>query len=420
LKKLVYGLRCALCAFLCMLLMGGYFSPRIQAILQLPSTYYLEEGSQKMLPGLSEGDITIEKGAAVRLSTDESIREKSGVVLESVEQGKSSATLRLFGIPVRSIELRVLAQKALIPGGQPVGIRLYTQGALVVGTSEVISPDGTAGSPAQEAGLKTGDVILSINGIALESSDHLGELVNEAQGAVRVHFLREGNVYDLNILPRIDAQDGQKRLGLWARDSTAGVGTLTFCDPESGLFGALGHAITDVDTHTNLTLRKGELVAAEVVDVKAGVRGEPGELKGVFSQGEQLGAIAANTDYGIYGTLNQIPENPLYPSGVEIALRNEVHLGRAEILATVDDQGIRSYECQIIRLTPQATAAPRGIVVEVTDRELLEKTGGIVQGMSGSPILQDGKLVGAVTHVFVNDASKGYGMYIEWMLEAAG
>ena len=150
------------------------------------------------------------------------------------------------------------------------------------------------------------------------------------------------------------------------------------------------------------------------------MRGEPGELKGVFSSSGVLGSIEANTEYGIYGTLDAPLQNELYPSGVEIAQRSEVHLGRAELLCTVGREGVGRYECRIIRLTPQSVAAPRGIVVEVTDPELLQKTGGIVQGMSGSPILQDGKLVGAVTHVFVNDASKGYGMYIEWMLAAAG
>ena len=419
-KKLRYGLRCLCCAFLCLLLMGGYFSPQIRAIFQLPSTYYLTEGGKKTLSGLGVENISIEEGAAVRLSTDERLADKQGVVLEPVETGASSATIRLFGIPVRSIELRVLAKKSLLPGGQPVGIRLYTQGALIVGTAQENSPGGQSASPAQEAGLRAGDVILSVNGTEVESSDHLGELVAASQGAVRLRCLREGKKFDVNVLPRVDAQDGEKRLGLWARDSTAGVGTLTFCDPETGRFGALGHAITDVDTHTNLMLRRGEVVRAEVVDVKAGVRGEPGELKGVFSSNGVLGSIEANTEYGIYGTLDAPLQNELYPSGVEIAQRSEVHLGRAELLCTIGKEGVGRYECRIIRLTPQSVAAPRGIVVEVTDPELLQKTGGIVQGMSGSPILQDGKLVGAVTHVFVNDASKGYGMYIEWMLAAAG
>ena len=204
------------------------------------------------------------------------------------------------------------------------------------------------------------------------------------------------------------------------RDSTAGIGTLSFYDPDDGGFGALGHAITDVDTGIVLPVGYGGIYESSVVDVNKGKSGEPGELLGQFFDAEtQLGEVERNTDFGIFGTTNEAVENPLYPDGLPVGTRADVHVGPAQILTTLVDGEIRAYDCEIVKLTRQDEPSTRSMVIKITDEELLETTGGIVQGMSGSPIIQDGLIVGAVTHVFINDPAQGYGVYIEWMLDAA-
>ena len=225
----------------------------------------------------------------------------------------------------------------------------------------------------------------------------------------------------VSVEPALDPADGAYRLGAWVRDSTAGIGTLSFYDPESGAFGALGHAITDVDTGIVLPVGYGGIYESSVVDISKGKSGEPGELLGQFFDAEtQLGEVTSNTDYGIFGTMNEEVANPLYPDGLPVGTRADVHTGPAQLLTTLADGEVRAYDCEIVKLNDQSAPATRSMVIKVTDEELLQATGGIVQGMSGSPIVQDGKLVGAITHVFINDPTQGYGVYIEWMLDAAG
>jgi len=232
---------------------------------------------------------------------------------------------------------------------------------------------------------------------------------------------RAGERAEVEIMPAIDPRDKVYRLGIWVRDSTAGIGTLTFYDPDTGFFGALGHAITDVDTGIVLPVGYGGIYQSSVVDVNKGKRGEPGELLGQFFDADtQIGEIEKNTDFGVFGTTDLPLENALYPAGLPIGTRADIHIGEAEILTTLVDGEIHAYDCEILKLNDQDTANTRSMVLQITDPELLESTGGIVQGMSGSPIIQDGRIVGAVTHVFVNDPTQGYGVYIEWMLGASG
>jgi stage IV sporulation protein B len=212
--------------------------------------------------------------------------------------------------------------------------------------------------------------------------------------------------------------DLKYRLGIWVRDSTAGVGTLTFYDPESRCFGALGHAITDVDTGVLLSVKNGEIMQSTIIDVKQGRRGEPGELKGVFSGRQRvIGNILRNTQYGIYGKMYRSLPKFYFDQPLPVCSQYDVQVGKASILTTVDEEGIKEFEIQIIKVNIQQHPSSKGMVIEITDPELLERTGGIVQGMSGSPIIQNGRIVGAITHVFVNDPKKGYGIFIEWMLE---
>ena len=300
------------------------------------------------------------------------------------------------------------APRVLIPGGQAIGVAIRTQGVLVVG----------AGDNGRDS-LREGDMILSVNGVPLLESAMLTEAVNAAQGQpLSLRISRGGQENDLLLTPRYDESSRAWRLGVWVRDSTAGVGTLTYYDPATGAYGALGHAITDSDTGSLLPVREGALMQAEIVDVRRGQRGAPGELRGSFLREQvTLGTVQVNTALGIYGRLEAPAASALYPEGLPTASRGQVHTGAATILSTIAGQEACEYAIEITQVSRQSAAAPKSMVLRVTDERLLSSTGGIVQGMSGSPILQDGRIVGAVTHVFVSDPTQGYGVFIDWMLQ---
>ena len=416
------GLKKVCGIMLSLLVVALNYSSPVQRLLQLPDALVLRAGEETHLSfGLPLRVQVDQPDAAVISSGDETLRDVAvtGVELSALSEGQAQVRLSLFGgWPFKNVDVRVEESRVLVPGGQAIGVALHTSGVLVVGTSDLA---GGAANPAQEAGLQPGDVIRSLGGQEVESAQHLTQLVNAHGGeTVEMVVQRTGKEVRMRIAPVRDALDGQYRLGVWVRDSTAGVGTLSFYDPESGAFGALGHAITDVDTGESLTVRDGDIMHADIVDVLKGQRGEPGELKGSFlKEGETFGSILLNNAFGIYGQSDEALVNPLYPQGLPVGSRYSVHEGKASILSTVEGDTVREYEVEITRCVQQGSPAQKGMILRVTDPELLERTGGIVQGMSGSPILQDGHIVGAVTHVYVNDPTQGYGMYIEWMLEQA-
>lgn len=416
-RKLGYWLRTVMGGVICALLFAMYLSPQMQAIRQLPRAVSLEPGQFKQILDIKQNDISVRGDSVeVRSSYDQSLSDVQGAVIGAVEPGKSELTLSLFGLPLKSIAVNVDTPKIVVPGGHSVGVALHTQGALVVGTSDIISPDGAAVNPAREAGVQPGDVIKSVNGEEVSDANHLSDMINNTHGSLTMGVLRDGSVRIVTLTPRKDAHDSKLRLGLWVRDSTVGVGTLTFYDPGTNVFGALGHAITDIDTRTRLSVASGEIMHSQIIDVKQGARGEPGELKGSFTSNGAMGQITKNTDFGIFGKAKEPVINSLYPDGIPVASQYEVKTGEAEILSTIDNTGIKRFKCEILRVQSQTSPSQRGMVFHITDEALLNATGGIVQGMSGSPIIQNGKLVGAVTHVFVNDPTRGYGMFIEWML----
>jgi len=230
-------------------------------------------------------------------------------------------------------------------------------------------------------------------------------------------FLRDGEERSLRVQPALNGE-GKPCLGLWLRESSAGIGTLSFYDPQSDLYGALGHGITDVDLGSLLPLERGSLLESRIVGLTPGLAGLPGEIHGVFS-GKKLGTVEKNSPHGVFGSMEGYV-NPFYPQGLPLAYPDEVRPGRAELLTSLDETGMGKYACEILLSDPESPLREKGILLKITDPVLLEKSGGIVQGMSGSPIIQDGKLVGAVTHVLVNDPTRGYGIFIENMLEAAG
>ena len=332
--------------------------------------------------------------------------------------GEAEVTINLFGfIPLRKMQVDVRPEIRLIPGGQAVGVALATKGVLIVGVSDV-----SGKSPAQDAGLRPGDVIESIAGQEVKTSQQLTETVASAKGKpLAIRYRRDGAIREATLTPQVDSASGLWRIGAWVRDSTAGVGTLSFYNPEDQSYGALGHAINDSDTGKLLPIRMGSLLKADIVDVRKGQRGAPGELRGSFLRDQViLGDIDLNTNLGIYGNLDAPLSNPLYPEGLPVGYQEMVKAGPAQILSTVDGGGIRAYQVEITHVNRQKNGSTKNMVVKVTDPALLSKTGGIVQGMSGSPIIQDGRIIGAVTHVFVDDPTTGYGIFIENMLETAG
>ena len=391
------GIALSAMAFLC------NYSPWVREAASLPDALTLTSGQkfvvQTGLPMLAASD-----GGAVSVLASQDER----VTISAEAGGQTSVTFSLLGlIPVHETRVNVVEERTLIPGGQAVGVALKTRGVLVVSDA------------AKGRALRAGDVILSADGKNVESTKALSEQVGAAQtDTVRLEVLRGGQTITVDAQAEPDPSDGRRKLGVWVRDSTAGVGTLTYIDPANQAYGALGHAIVDADTGRLLAAREGAILHASIVGVTKGQSGKAGELKGNFLKaGEQIGSLMENCEYGIYGVLDDMPENLLYPQGLRAGARSAVHTGTASIIATVDADGPQEYGVEIVRCFAQSEPSQKGMILRVTDERLLEKTGGIVQGMSGSPILQDGRIIGAVTHVYLSDATQGYGMYIEWMLE---
>ena len=391
------GIALSAMAFLC------NYSPWVREAASLPDALTLTSGQkfvvQTGLPMLAASD-----GGAVSVLASQDER----VTISAEAGGQTSVTFSLLGlIPVHETRVNVVEERTLIPGGQAVGVALKTRGVLVVSDA------------AKGRALRAGDVILSADGKNVESTKALSEQVGTAQtDTVRLEVLRGGQTITVDTQAEPDPSDGRRKLGVWVRDSTAGVGTLTYIDPANQAYGALGHAIVDADTGRLLAAREGAILHASIVGVTKGQSGKAGELKGNFLKaGEQIGSLMENCEYGIYGVLDDMPENLLYPQGLRAGARSAVHTGAASIIATVDADGPQEYGVEIVRCFAQSEPSQKGMILRVTDERLLEKTGGIVQGMSGSPILQDGRIIGAVTHVYLSDATQGYGMYIEWMLE---
>ncbi len=375
----------------------SWFSPMQQALREFPRQLSLTAGEPCTL---ALGGLSVSSDAlTVTASGDETLAAAGAVDVVCETSGTSEMILSLFGIPLRRVEVEVSPEKRLIPGGQALGVAMRTEGVLVVGVSAV--EEGI--SPAQESGLRAGDIIRRVDGVAIATAEELSARIHAAgTRPLTVSFTRGNTDHTVTLTPCVDEATGSVRLGAWVRDSTAGVGTLSFYDPDTRRYAALGHAITDGDTGAVLSVSRGQVLKANIVAVQKGQKGAPGELKGSFlREGEVLGDIRRNSILGIYGAFDEAAGNPLYPDGLPIGLRDRVHTGQASILSSVDGKGVQEYAVEITRVNPQSAPAPKSMVLRVTDERLLSATGGIVQGMSGSPILQDGRIIGAVTHVSV-------------------
>ena len=389
-------------------------APQAAGVAGLPGKLEISAGAGLVVPasGMLSASLGDEATGAARLEVD----RDDGARLSGVREGDATLTYRLLGLlPVKRVDVSVTTGRRLIPGGQSVGVAIDTAGVVVVGASDI----GQVPSPARVAGIKAGDIIKTVDGRAVDSASALSGMLGSG-GAVTVGIVRGGQPMDCEVTPVMDARDGCWRLGAWVRDSTAGIGTLTFMDPDTRSYGALGHAITDVDTSVTLPVGLGELYENRVVDVTPGESGAPGELTGDFVfDAKPIGTVLLNTARGIFGRLDRTTTCPLYPNGLPAGHRDDLHTGEASLLTTVGGDSVRQYRCEIVRLNERADAGTRAMIIRITDPELIGRTGGIVQGMSGSPIIQDGRLVGAVTHVMVNDPTMGYGITLDAMLEEA-
>ena len=324
-------------------------------------------------------------------------------------------------IPLKSLEVQKIKDLEVYPGGNSIGVRVNSEGVLIVGYSDIEVNNNKEESPGKSGGLEIGDVILKVNGIDMENSIDLLRTIKSCEKEdVEVYILRNGKRITKNIHLKKE-NDKDYKIGLWIRDSTAGVGTMTFFDSNTKKFGALGHPITDCDTNEPFLIRKGDLLESSIISIKKGEKGAPGELKGIFIN-EQLpaGDIQKNTESGIFGEIknNKALNKEIKP--LKVGFRDEISVGKAKIITTIDESGPQEFDIEIEKLLNQSIPGSKSMVIKITDPKLLEKTGGIVQGMSGSPIIQNNKLIGAVTHVLINKPDTGYGIYIEWMLQDSG
>jgi len=397
---------------ICALIMALNCMPRFAALRELPDDIYIDRNSgYEDLFSLGE-PFTVLDGTGLPVSGD--LSETLGT-----QNSDTSYVIRLFGIPIKQVNVHVRDEVYVMPGGQTVGISLYCDGVLVVGLGD-IKTDAGEYSPAGAAGIQAGDIITSVNGTKVESVSQLLDICSETDKNYKVELTRDGSDMMLYLTPKQNLEGGSASMGMWVRESSAGIGTLSFYVMSTLRFGALGHAVTDPDTGTVIPAREGKILQAEIIGLIEGRQGTPGEIKGTFGPiSKRIANIDHNTDYGIYGTMEELLVNPIYPQGLPLAYPEEITAGHATILASIDESGVREFDCEIIKIYQQPFTESKGMVIKITDEYLIEKAGGIVQGMSGSPIIQNGKLIGAITHVFINDPLKGYGIYALWMYECS-
>ena len=336
--------------------------------------------------------------------------------VEVSQNGSYQIRCKWLGVlPLKTIKVHTVEKQEVLVSGSPVGIYMETKGVLVIDSGEITDREGIRRTPAEHI-IQSGDYICEIDGKVLTGKRQLMQLVRENQGEpMELQVIRHQETIKLEMTP-VETEDGSYKLGIWVRDNIQGIGTLTYVEP-NGTFGALGHGISDADTGERLEISDGDLYRADILSIRKGTAGTPGELRGVINYREEnrIGTICGNSQYGIRGQM----EPGKYTESMKkipTGLKQEIQTGKAEIRCDIGD-GIREYQCEILEIDSNARDTNKCFVLRITDDDLLSRTGGIVQGMSGSPVLQNGKLIGAITHVFVNDPTKGYGIFIEEMLE---
>ena len=412
---------CVALVFSCAILAGvGYY--RVDS--RIPSVIRLRAGAEQSVsfgvPATGElvsvgvqNESNIPPGAVT-------IDLSAPVIFKNTGQNEYSLDIKLFGfLPMKQVGIQVIEDTELIPVGVPIGIYMESQGVLVVGTGEFEDMDGQSVSPARNI-LRSGDYIRKLNDIEISNKEEFIRGIEESGGETQLITVeRNGELVELSVRPCRNA-GGAYKIGVWVRDSTQGVGTMTYMDG-AGNFGALGHGINDVDTGALMEIFDGTIYRTRIVAVNKGRVGNPGEMTGmiVYSDDNILGDITYNGKEGVFGVCNQAGSELTSNEPLPIGLKQEIQKGDAQILCTVDGE-TKYYDIRITDIHLDHDNVNRGIELTITDPELLQITGGIVQGMSGAPIIQNGKIIGAVTHVLVNDPTRGYGIFIETMLEEGG
>jgi stage IV sporulation protein B len=371
--------------------------------VHLPDKYYLSDGDSFNINAFF--DITAES------ETVRQVYAPKGIIDKQVQ-------LKLFGLfPIKNVTAEKISRPNLIPCGMPFGIKIITTGAIVTELGEVDSPNGFS-SPAKDAGITPGDVIIKVNDMPITQNDDIAKAVQLNPESTSIVFTRDGQEMLANIIPVKSRRDSMYKIGMWVRDSSAGIGTMTYYNPVDSTFAGLGHAVCDVDTGQKLPLLKGEAVAVYISGVVKGFSGVPGELNGSFVSRVAIGTIKGNTESGVFGVMENPPvlndEQPLC-GAIPMAYKQEVQIGPATLISTIEGNSPKEYDVLIEKIDYSDKNKVKNMVVKITDKELLNKSGGIVQGMSGSPIVQNGRLAGAVTHVFVSDPSRGYAIFAENM-----
>jgi stage IV sporulation protein B len=412
LRKIIGGI------LLVSLIALGFCKP-FQEYISIPTQLTIFEGQQYSFPKAKAVSASL-AGSNENIELNE---DHNALTMSAKEHGHDEMILHLAGIPIKKVNVDVLKNFRVIPGGQSIGVKINTVGVLVVGHHQVDTQEGKL-SPGELAGIKVGDMITEINGKKIEKMTDVASYVQDAGKSgtpLNIVLNRENEKINTKLKPLLDKDEQTYKLGLYIRDSAAGIGTMTFYHPETRKYGALGHVISDMDTKKPIVVEDGQIVRSTVTSIEKGSNGDPGEKLARFSSDrEVIGNIQRNSPFGIFGTLNKEIKNGIMDKPLPIALSHQVKEGPAQILTVVNDDKVDLFDIEIVSTIPQKFPATKGMVIKVTDPKLLEKTGGIVQGMSGSPIIQNGKVVGAVTHVFVNDPTSGYGVHIEWMLNEAG
>lgn len=374
-------------------------------ITMLPSSIILMQGEELKLDTILGINITNAKVMQASSNINNSILE---------ETGKMELELNLFNLfSVKEVTVNVIPKTTVVPIGKAIGMKMYTKGVLVVGLSEI---DGQ--KPYEKTGIETGDKIVKINNTKINNTDELITCVNSSKGKEITITYISNNEEETAELKPVQTGENEYKLGLWVRDAAAGVGTLTFYEPQTGQFGALGHGINDVDTYELIDIANGELVTANIIDIVKGEDGTPGEIRGVIDGGTTIGTISKNTNYGVYGKVENMAKlNTNNTNEIEVANRNEITTGKAQIMCELENGKIENYEIEIQKIFIENNQNNKSMLIKITDKNLIEKTGGIIQGMSGAPIIQNGKFVGAVTHVLVNDSKMGYAVFADLMIK---
>ena len=385
--------------------------------IALPEDVFLlndEELTFRKLPGIDFVETTMTNNKELNfleIENEENICE---------DINYTNVEVKLFGNAfVKNIKIAKLGEIKVVPIGKVIGLKMYTNGVLVVGMSEVEDRENHKLKPYESSDIKPGDIILEINKNIIEDIDNLKQVVNESNGnVIEVTILRNGNILNTNIVP-VQTKDFKYQLGLWVKDAATGVGTITFYEPESNSFGILGHGITDSDTNNLINIDSGDLVTAKVISLKKGEANVPGEIKGTIINSQTIGKITKNTQFGVFGKLNNLTAlNIDVSKSVEVASRDEIEKGEAKILCSINSSNVsKEYKIEIEKIYKENDYNNKSMLIKITDEELLRETGGIIRGLSGAPIIQNGKFVGAVTNVLVSNPEMGYAIFGDMMIK---